>query len=156
MIVSDHNTTPMTNPFSLKGRKLQRYNLLKYQVICAILDYMATINGTVLPGMSQPSCFEEQKVLDVLLGNGIMKRGKYQDADYNRILSDMCYMGLIKLSNGYIYMTPYTIEAYSKQTFHQVFASLLAAEDSRRLGHRTLIISAIALIVSLSSLLLAA
>lgn len=146
----------MTNPFSLSGRELQRYNLLKYQVICAILDYMATINGTVIPGMAQPTYFEEQKILDVLRGNGILKHGKYQDADYNRILSDMCYMGLIKLSNGYVFMTQYSIEAYSKQTFHQIFASLLAAEDSRKLGHRTLVVSVIALVVSLSSLLVAA
>ncbi|MBD5584620.1 MAG: hypothetical protein HDQ88_06015 [Clostridia bacterium] len=61
-------------------------------------------------------------------------------------------MGLIRWDNGYIRMTAYTIEAYTKQTFHQIYASLLTAEDSRKLGHRTLIVSALALIVSLVSL----
>jgi len=54
MFVSNNNIIHQTNPFSLKGRKLQRYNLLKYQVICAILDYIATINGKILPRSAQP------------------------------------------------------------------------------------------------------
>ena len=135
MIVNpNNNTVSQTNPFSLCGRKLQKYNLLKYRVISAVLDYIATMNGTILPGMRQPEAFPEDSIYQMLLGCGIISRGKYDTADYNRIMSDMCYMGLIKMSNGYIFMTPYTIEAYTKQTFHQIFASLLAAEDSRKLG----------------------
>ena len=152
MIVNPNNTVSQTNPFSLKGRELQKYNLLKYRVISAVLDYIATMNGTILPGMRQPEAFPEDSIYQMLLGCGIISRGKYDTADYNRIMSDMCYMGLIKMSNGYIFMTPYTIEAYTKQTFHQIFASLLTAEDSRKLGHRTLVVSALALIVALASL----
>ena len=88
----------------------------------------------------------------MLLGCGIISRGKYDTADYNRIMADMCYMGLIVMDRGYICMTPYTIEAYRNQTFHQIFASLLAAEDSRNLGHRTLVVSVLALAVALASI----
>lgn len=156
MIISPNNTIQQTNPFSLSGRRLQKYNLLKYRMISAILDYMATMNGTVLPGMQQPEAFDERNIYKMLLGTSIISENKYRIAEYNRILADMCYMGLIRMIDGYICMTPYTIEAYSKQTFHQIFSSLLTAEDSRKLGHRTLIISSIALIVSVGSLLAAA
>lgn len=152
MIANSNNTIPQTNPFALSGRKLQKYNLLKYRVISAVLDYIATMNGTVLPGMRQPEAFLEDCIYKMLVGCGIISRGKYDTANYNRIMADMCYMGLITMNNGYICMTPYTIEAYRDQTFHQISTSLLAAEDSRKLGHRTLIVSAIALIVSLASL----
>lgn len=152
MIIYSNDTVPQTNPFCLSGRKLQKFNLLKYRVICAILDYIATMNGTIVPGAIQPDIFEEKRIFDILLKYRIIKRGRFHDADYNRIIADMCYMGLIRFDNGYIRMTPYTIEAYSKQTFHQIYASLLTAEDSRKLGHRTLIVSALALIVSLVSL----
>lgn len=152
MITNPDNTISQTNPFSLRGRRLQKYNLLKYRMISAILDYMATMNGTILPGMRQPEAFDEQGIFKMLLGTGIISENKYRIADYNRILADMCYMGLIKMNSGYICMTPYTIEAYTKQTFHQIFASLLTAEDSRKLGHRTLVVSALALIVALASL----
>lgn len=154
MIVYSNNSVPQTNPFCLSGRKLQKFNLLKYRVICAILDYIATMNGTIMPGSVQPEIFEKKCIFDTLLHNKIIKRGRIQDADYNRIIADMCYMGLIRLDKGYIIMTPYTIEAYSKQTFHQIYASLLTTEDSHKLGHRTLIVSALALIVSLVSLLI--
>lgn len=152
MIVSSNNTIQQTNPFSLRGRRLQKYNLLKYRMISAILDYMATMNGTVLPGMHQPEAFDERNIYKMLLGTGIISENKYRIADYNRILADMCYMGLIRMTDGYICMTPYTIEAYSKQTFHQIFASLLMAEDSRKLGHRTLVVSGLALVAALASL----
>lgn len=88
----------------------------------------------------------------MLLVTGIISENKYRIADYNRILADMCYMGLMRMADDYIYMTPYTIEAYSKQIFHQIFTSLLTAEDSRKLGHRTLVISALAFVVALASL----
>ncbi len=152
MIVSPNNTIQQTNPFSLSGRRLQKYNLLKYRMISAILDYMATMNGTVLPGMRQPETFDERNIYKMLLGTSIISENKYRIADYNRILADMCYMGLIKMNGGYICMTPYAIEAYTKQTFHQIFASLLTAEDSRKLGHQTLVVSALALVVALASL----
>lgn len=155
MIVSANNTIQQTNPFSLRGRRLQKYNLLKYCMISAILDYMATMNGTVLHGMQQPEAFDERNIYKMLLGTGIISKNKFRLADYNRILAEMCYMGLIRMIDGYICMTPYTIEAYSKQTFHQIFASLLTVEDFRKLGHRTLVVSAIALLVSLVSLLVA-
>lgn len=58
---------------------------------------------------------------------------------------------LITMNNGYICMTPYTIEAYRNQTFHQISATLLAAEDYRKLGHRTLVVSVLALAVALTS-----
>ena len=151
MIVKPNNTIPQTNPFCLSGRNLQKFTLLKYRVICAILDYIATINGTIIPGSPKTEIFNENNIYDVLLKNGVIKRGKFHDADYNRIIADMCYMGLIRFENGYIIMTPYTIEAFTKQTFHQIFASLLAAEDARKLGYRTLIVSALALAVSLVS-----
>jgi hypothetical protein len=51
MIVSSNNTIQQTNPFSLRGRRLKKYNLLKYRMISAILDYMATMKGFMLPGM---------------------------------------------------------------------------------------------------------
>lgn len=150
IINKSNNTIPQTNPFLLSGRKLQKYNLLKYHMITAVLDYIATENGTILPGMRQPEAFMEDSIYKMLINSDIIEEN--HAADYNRIMSDMCYMGLIKMNNGYIFMTPYTIEAYTKQTFHQIFASLLAAEDSRKLGYRTLVVSAIALIVSLVSL----
>jgi hypothetical protein len=62
MIVSPNNTIQQTNPFSLSGRRLRKYNLLKYRMISAILDYMATMNGTVLPGMHQPETFDERHI----------------------------------------------------------------------------------------------
>lgn len=152
MIVSPNNTIQQTDPFSLSGRRLRKYNLLKYRMLSAILDYMATMNGPVLPGMHQPEAFDERNIYKMLLGTGILSENKYRIADYNRILADMCYMGLIRMTDGYICMTPYTIEAYSKQTFHQIFTSLLTAEDSRKLGHRTLVVSALAFVVALASL----
>lgn len=90
MIVSPNNTIQQTDPFSLSGRRLRKYNLLKYRMLSAILDYMATMNGPVLPGMHQPEAFDERHIYN-MLGTGILSENKYRIADYNRILADMCY-----------------------------------------------------------------
>ncbi len=67
MIVNpNNNTVSQTNPFSLCGRKLQKYNLLKYRVISAVLDYIATMNGTILPGMRQPEAFPEDSIYQII------------------------------------------------------------------------------------------
>ena len=38
---SEDYKAALTNTLSLKGRKLQKYNLLKFRVICAVLLYVS-------------------------------------------------------------------------------------------------------------------
>ena len=61
---------------------------------------MATMNGTILPGMRQPEAFDERGIFKMLLSTGIISENKYRIADYNRILADMCYMGLNPVRGG--------------------------------------------------------
>lgn len=42
---------------TLSGRRLQKYNLLKYRMIIAILDYMATMKGFMLSRMWEHGSF---------------------------------------------------------------------------------------------------
>ena len=45
MLEPNANETAVRNLVWLKGRKFQKYNLLKFRVICAVMDYMAFMNG---------------------------------------------------------------------------------------------------------------
>lgn len=148
---SEDYKAALTNTLSLKGRKLQKYNLLKFRVICAVLDYMSVMNGS--RSQRKPyvmEMFQEEAILQLLINNNIISLKHKQDrAHLNMIFSEMKLMGLIEGNNGILSMTPYTIEAYHKQTFHQIYASLLAAEDSRTLGLKTLLISVLAIIITL-------
>lgn len=141
----------LTNTLSLKGRKLQKYNLLKFRVICAVLDYMSVMNGS--RSQRKPygmEMFQEEAILQLLTNNNIISlKHKKDRAQLNMIFAEMKLMGLIEGNNGILSMTPYTIEAYQNQTFHQIHASLLAAEDSRTLGLKTLLISVLAIIITL-------
>ena len=134
----------------LKGRKFQKYNLLKFRVICAIMDYMAIMNGVRTPNKQYGlEVFPEQDIDELLTKYDIINlKSKGGRADYNSIIGEMKLIGLIEGNGGFIRMTQYMVDSYQKQTFHQILASLMAAEDSRTLSLRTLWISVLAVIMA--------
>lgn len=144
---NQNNQYNLRSLLSLSGRDYQKYNLLKFRVICGILDYTAMMNG-----LTKQIEFSEAKIISILENNHIIIPDREGRADFNMIIAEMVMMGLISQDGDCISMLPYSIEAYQKQTFHTIYASLLAAEDSRTLSKRTLFVSALAVVIALISI----
>lgn len=154
MLEPNANETAVRNLVWLKGRKFQKYNLLKFRVICAVMDYMAFMNGATSSFKPyRQEHFPESDIRTLLTKNEIIdletKEGR---ADYNSIMGEMKLMGLIIDNGGTLSITPYMVESYQKQTFHHILASLMAAEDSRTLSLRTLWISILAVVIAIVAL----
>ncbi|MBJ2183514.1 MAG: hypothetical protein JFR38_03270 [Muribaculaceae bacterium] len=148
MLFPNESTTPLLNLTTIKGRDLEKYNLIKYRMICAILDFFA-IGKQVdyYPG--------KYNIRKMLISNGIISTSKNDKAVANAAFAEMCMMGLVVENSENITLTPYAIEAYKANTFHQICASLTAADEARKIGARTMWVTILALIISLVSLLIA-
>lgn len=138
----------LLNLSNLKGKRLHRYNLAKFRMICAILDYVAQLNGIV-----QQKNFSKKAVFELLQNNKHIKKTSYGVATANSIFMEMCLMGLIIENGNQFSITEFGIEAYRTQRFHQICASLTASESTRNLGKITLLVSVIAAIIAIISLL---
>lgn len=71
----------------------------------------------------------------------------------NAAFAEMCMMDIIREDGDSVILTQLGIIAYKENTFHQICASLTAANESHKVGVRTLWVSALALIVALASLI---
>lgn len=133
--------------------KLDRSNLSiflnKYMFICLVLDELAFLKF-----------YEKQ---DIISSKALYKRiGKMMSygLQNNPIalldiwLADMQFMGLIKITISKEYdeiliyqLTEDGIRAYQNQTFHQIYANLLAAKRSRVLAMIAIGLSLISLLI---------
>ena len=156
MIRFNDGKYPQIQVFQLKGRKAQKFNLKKYRLISIILDYMAYQNGLTYKGIPiRATVFNESKLINYLKEVGIINSTCLDDiATYNSVIAQMTLMGLIETNNGTISLTQFSIDHYQNQTFHQIYASLLASEDSRNLSKITIWISSFAAFIAVISILI--
>ncbi|MBD5303651.1 MAG: hypothetical protein HDS18_02725 [Bacteroides sp.] len=146
MLFNNESMTPLLNLTSIQGKDLEIYNLLKYRMICAILDYLALCKNM--------DCYPaKNNVREMLINNKIISDSRIGRAMANAAFAEMCMMGIILEDGDYIILTESAVKAYKTNTFHQICASLTAAHESHKVGVRTLWVSILALIVALSSLI---
>lgn len=145
MLFSNESVTPLLNITTLKGLDLEKYNLLKYRMICAILDTFALYQSIgYIP--------TKTNIRKMLIVNKVITESKEGRGMANAVFAEMCMMGLIIEDGENIVKTPLAIKAYKENTYHQICASLTSAHESHKVGVRTLWVSALALIVALVSL----
>lgn len=142
----------VTDPMSLHSENIRKHNLFKYRIISAILDYFA-FNEYAEQNTSDGKQYDIDEIRNAFISDGLLSSSTTDTADFNLIISQMVYMKLIGKNRSIIYPTTETYKAFSEQKFHQIFASLLAAEDSRKLNKTAIIISSLALIVAIISLI---
>lgn len=145
MLFNNEPITPLLNLTSIQGKDLDKYNLLKYRMICAVLDFIAI-------GKNVDYYPNKENIRNMLIVNKIFTETTVGKARANAAFAEMCLMGIIVEDGDNICITKLGIEAYRNNTYHQICASLTSAHESHKVGIMTLWFSILAFIVALCSL----
>lgn len=122
------------------------YNHIKYKTICIVLDFFALCKG--LNGMTAI----ERNVIEKKIFASI-KPTKVNIQIVSNSLVAMELMGYVAEVREDIVIQQAGIEAYKRQTIHQIAASLTEAKRVRELSKWTIRISVVAFIISFLTLL---
>lgn len=119
-----------------------RYNQIKYKTICIVLDFFALFNG-----MCGGTSIARDKIEDMIYAS--IYKNKKNKKIVDNSLAAMEAMGLVIEKGINIEIQQAGVDAYKNQVFHQIAASLTEAKRSRLLAKYSVIISIIALLISI-------
>ena len=126
------------------GRKLTKFNLVRYTTICLVLDYFCIMNSQKI----------DMEVALSKLVDFVLLKSSFKDTNNNRVwietaIGNMQMMGLlIETEAGLLKITDFGLSAYNSQLYHQTAASLYEAKESRRLAKYAIYIALTGIILT--------
>ncbi|MBO5627075.1 MAG: hypothetical protein J5953_14985 [Prevotella sp.] len=130
-----------------EDRDFLRYNQIKYKTICIVLDFFALCNS--IDGTEKIARDDIEKKIFASI-----KPNKTNRQIVCNSLAAMEIMGYVVEQGNEILIMPDGVIAYREQKIHQIAASLSEAKRVREQTKMTLIISFMAFVVSLLSMII--
>lgn len=148
--MKESNKTQIINiSHNFTDREYSKKNLEKYFVFSHVIEYLALLEGATI--LSDCSIESLQKIV------AKCSRGKYKDPEWiGRWIAELKFMGIVKCRDGdgvRFQLTDAGKDMYRQQTFQSIYSDLLDAKESRNLTIMAIVVSVIALVISVCSLL---
>lgn len=125
------------------GRKLNKFNIIRYTTVCLVLDYFCYLNS-----LQMDKAETIEKLINIVFNKTSFCRTSSNVSMVRTAIVNMTMAGLLyEVKDGYYTISDQGKAAYINQSYHIVSADLYQAKASRNL-------SIIAIIVAIAGIFL--